>query len=205
MPDMINWNADEALSEDIIQKLADILESGDTIVYPTNTLYGIGASIFSEVGIRKVHSVKGRPEGMPLSIMATEGQIKKLCQLTDNAQRFIDSGDLRITAILPAQETAPQKIVHDGTLAIRLPTSKMIHSLIAMTGPITATSANIHGKEAPATCESAMSQLGENAAIYINSGEVGGFPSTLIDFTGEKPKVIREGALSPDDMRKIYG
>ena len=205
MPDLINWQAHEALSKELVEKLAHILESGDIIVYPTNTLYGIGASIFSDTGIRKVHSIKGRPEGMPLSIMATPGQIKHLCQLTENARKFISSGDLRITAILPAQETAPQRIVHNGTLAIRLPTSEMMHSLISRTGPITATSANIHGKEATTNYEDAMNQLGDKVAVYINSEEVDGIPSTLIDFTGQKPKVIREGALSLGDMRKIYG
>lgn len=205
MPDLINWNIDEAFSKELIEKLAVVLESGELIVYPTNTLYGIGGSIFSEAGIKKVHSIKGRPEGMPLSIMATPGQIELLCQVTENAKRFISSGDLRITAILPAQEIAPQRAVHNGTLAIRLPTSEMMHSLISRTGPITATSANIHGKKATTNYEDALSQLGGDVAVYINSEEVGGTPSTLIDFTGEKPKVIREGALSPDDMRKIYG
>ncbi len=205
MSGMINWQSHETLSKELIETLADVLESGNIIVYPTNTLYGIGGSIFSETGIRKVHSVKGRPEGMPLSIMATPGQIKQLCQLTENAERFIESGDLRITAILPAQKTAPQRMVHNGTLAIRLPTSEMMHSLISRTGPISATSANIHGNEPPATCHDAMSQLGENVAIYINSEEVGGIPSTLIDFTGQKPKVIREGALSLDGVSNTYG
>ena len=205
MPDLINWDAHEPLSRELIEKLAGVLESGDIIVYPTNTLYGIGGSILSETGIKKVHLVKGRPEGMPLSIMATPGQIKHLCQLTENAKRFISSGDIRITAILPAQEIAPQRIVHNGTLAIRLPTSEMMHSLISRTGPITATSANIHGKEAPASYEDAMSQLGEDIAVYINSEEVGGTPSTLIDFTGQKPKVIREGALSPEEVANTYG
>ncbi len=205
MPDLINWNVDEPLSKELIEKLADILESGNLIVYPTNTLYGIGGSIFSDTGIKKVHSIKKRPENMPLSIMATPGQIKQLCQLTENARKFISSGDLRITAILPAQEIAPQRVVHNGTLAIRLPTSEMMNSLISRTGPITATSANIHGKEATATYEAAMDQLGENIAVYINSEEVGGTPSTLIDFTGQKPKVIREGALSPGEVSNTYG
>ncbi len=205
MPDLINWQTHEAFSKELIEMLADVLESGNLIVYPTNTLYGIGASIFSDIGIKKVHSIKGRPEGMPLSIMATPGQIEHLCQLTENARRFISSGDLRITAILPAQETAPQRMIHNDTLAIRLPTSEMMQSLINRTGPITATSANIHEKEAAANYEDALSQLGEDVAVYINSEEVDGTPSTLIDFTGQKPKVIREGALSLDDMRKIYG
>ena len=89
MPDLINWDAHEPLSRELIEKLAGILESGNIIVYPTNTLYGIGGSILSEIGIKKVHSIKGRPEGMPLSIMATPDQIENLCQLTENAQRFI--------------------------------------------------------------------------------------------------------------------
>ena len=205
MPDLINWNSEEPLSDDLIEKLADIVESGEVIVYPTNTLYGLGASIFSEPGVKKARAIKERPDRMPISIIATEGQIELLCELTPKTRQFIRSSDIRVTAILPAQDTAPFRVLHEGTLAIRLPTSEMMRSLIRRTGPLTTTSANVHSKDAPKTCDEAMVQLGDMVAVYIDSGEVGGVPSTLVDFTGPEPRIIREGALSAEEVKSLYG
>ena len=204
MPDIVGWPAEEFLPTNILEGLKVILDAGDIIVYPTNTLYGIGASIHSEAGIIKVHEVKNRPANVPFLIMATESQIRELCNVPKIASPFFERQDILVTAILPAKNV-PSKIQHEGTLAVRLPCSELTKSLIEYVGPITSTSANIHGEKPPITCQDAISQLGENIMAYIDSGDLGGTPSTLIDFTGEKPKVIREGALSPDSVRKIYG
>ena len=204
MPDIVGWSAKEPLPTKVLDSLKSILNSGKIIVYPTNTLYGIGASIHSEAGIRAAHEAKKRPENIPFLIMASEEQIKRLCQIPEIAFPFFARQDILITAILPIKNV-PDSIQHEGTLAVRLPCSELTRSIVEHIGPITSTSANLHGKEPPITCQEAMGQLGEDVAVYIDSGEVGGTPSTLIDFTGEKPKVIREGALSPDELRKIYG
>ena len=201
----LNCPQESPLPEDDIEKLADIMESGGVIVYPTNTLYGLGASIFSQPGIRKVYAVKGRPDGIPLSIMATEGQIELLCKITEKTRQFIRSGNIHITAILPALDSAPWLLQHEETLAIRLPTSELLRSVIARTGPITTTSANKHGQDSPSDCGQARSQLGLQVDAYIDSGPVGGTASTLVDFTGTEPKIIREGALSAEEVLKLYG
>ena len=204
MPDIVGWPAEEPLPANILESLKVILDAGDIIVYPTNTLYGIGASIHSETGIIKVHEVKKRPDNVPFLIMATEPQIRQLCHVPEIANPFFERQDTLVTAILPAKNVS-SNIQYEGTLAVRLPCSELTMSLVEHLGPITSTSANLHEKEPPITCQDAISQLSDNVAAYIDSGEVGGTPSTLIDFTSEKPKVIREGALSPDELRKIYG
>ena len=204
MADTVGWSAQEPLPANILEKLKKILDAGDIIVYPTNTLYGIGASIYSEPGLIKVHEVKKRPTNIPFIIMATEPQIRELCHVPEIANPFFERQDTLVTAILPGKNTAAS-ILHEGNLAVRLPCSELTKSLVEFVGPITSTSANLHGEKPPITCQEAIGQLGEDVAVFIDSGEVGGTPSTLIDFTGEKPKVIREGALSPDEVRKIYG
>ncbi len=204
MSDIIKWSAEESLPVDTLEGLKNILDSGNLIVYPTNTLYGIGASIYSEAGINRIHEVKKRPENIPFLIMATEEQIRELCQIPEIANPFFDNKDILITAIFPVNN-APPKIHHHGTIAVRLPCSELARSIIEHAGPVTSTSANIHSKKPPITAQEAIAQLGENVPIYIDSGEVGGTPSTLIDFTGKKPKVIRKGALSLEDVENIYG
>ena len=199
------WPADEPLNPDFIDELNILLESGEVIVYPTNTLYGMGASIFSDAGINRIHELKMRPDNMPYIVMATPIQIREICEVPDIAETFFERNDLLVTAILPARETAPSSIVHKGTLAVRLPCSELTKSLVEKVGPITSTSANIHGDTPPITAIASLGQFGDNIPIYIDSGALPGTPSTLIDFTNKKPKVIRKGALSPEDVRIIYG
>jgi len=204
MPDILGWPAEEPLPADVLEALKAVLDSGEIVVYPTNTLYGIGASIYSEAGLNKVHEVKNRPGSIPFLIMAAEPQIRELCQVPDIARPFFERQDVLVTAILPIKNTS-SRIAHEGTLAVRLPCSKLTESLAEYVGPVTSTSANVHGEKPPITCQEAIGQLDEIVPVYIDAGEVGGIPSTLIDFTGEKPKVIREGALSPDEVLNAYG
>ena len=205
MPTVVKWPAEEPLTEEFLGNLKKILDSGDIIVYPTNTLYGMGASIFSDAGINKVNELKQRPEKMPYLIMANESQIREICAIPEIASRFFERQDLLVTAILPAKNSAPISIVHEGTVAMRLPCSELTRSLVEKVGPITSTSANVHGDFAANTAMESLSQFGEKIPVYIDSGTLPGTPSTLVDFTGEKPKVIREGAISPDEVQNAYG
>ena len=205
MSTLVKWQADEYLIEGFLGKLKEILDSGNIMVYPTNTLYGIGASIFSDAGIHKIHNVKKRPDNMPFPVMASEAQIRELCTVPEIASPFFDRRDLFITAILPARDSAPVGIVHHGTMALRFPCSELTRSIVENVGPITSTSANIHGGLPPTNIAEALGQLGENISIYIDSGTLPGIPSTIIDFTGTKPKVIREGAISSEEVANTYG
>lgn len=191
-------------AEDIVG-LRSIADAGGLIVYPTRNLYGLGVSIFSKEGIERVNALKQRPGEMSLSIMAMDRDIRELCRMTEPAKAFIESGDIAITAVLPSSSTAPGTVVSEATVAVRLPPSELCVSLVNGLGPITATSANVHGREPPSTISQAMEQLGDDVTIYIDGGELGGEPTTLVDLTGEQPKVLREGLASLEDVVRRYG
>lgn len=193
------------LSAEDIVGLRSIADAGGLVVYPTLNLYGLGVSIFSKEGIERVNTVKQRPGEMSLSIMAMERDVRELCRMTELAKVFIESGDITITAVLPSSSTAPGTVVSEGTVAVRLPPSELCRSLVNGLGPITATSANVHGREPPSTISQAMEQLGDDVTIYIDGGELSGIPTTLVDLTGEQPKVLREGLASPEDVVRRYG
>ena len=204
MAEILGWPAGEKLPVNILEYLKNILDAGDIMVYPADTLYGMGASIYSDRGIDRIYRVKERPASMPLTVMASEAQIKHVCRIPDIARPFIESADTRITAILPARD-ATARIQHEGTIAVRLPCSELMRSLVEYVGPVTATSANIHGKRPPNSCQDAIGQFDDGVAVYIDSGKMIGVPTTIIDFTGTKPKVIRDGVLSPEEVLDVYG
>ncbi len=205
MPEIFKWAAERGLPAEFLKKIKQILDDGSVIVFPTNTLYGLGASIYSEPGIQRLNELKNRPPGMPLSIMATAAQIHKLCHVTDNAGYFMASGDWRITAIFMARDGAPASLLHNGTIAVRLPCSELTASLVECVGPITATSANIHGTLTPSSIAGVIGQFGDRVPIYIDAGPLNGAPTTLIDYTGAGQRIIREGAMSAAEAGKAHG
>jgi L-threonylcarbamoyladenylate synthase len=203
MTEIFRWPSEKSLPDEFLTMLKEKIDEGKIFVYPTNTLYGIGASIYSPSGIKAVNDLKSRPVGMPLSIMASAGHLEDLCAIPDIARPFLKSGDTRISAILLALESAPPALVHNGTLALRLPCSRLTESLVDFLGPITSTSANIHGMPTPSDISGAVSQLGNRISIYIDSGKLKGKPTTLVDYTGSEPKIIRSGAASREEVERV--
>jgi L-threonylcarbamoyladenylate synthase len=203
MSDIFRWPSENPLPHEFLAKLKEMADGGKVFVYPTSTLYGLGASIYSDSGIQAVNAIKSRPVGMPLSIMASARHLQGLCLVPDIARPFIESGDTRITAILPALESAPSALVHRDTLAVRLPCSRLTASIVDFLGPITSTSANPHGMPTPAEISGVVSQLGDKVCHYIDSGKLEGQPTTLVDYTGREPKIIREGAISRKEVERV--
>lgn len=202
MPRFVECAAGRPLPVGLLAELGSILASGGLVVYPAGTLYGLGAGAGSSAGLERVNSLKGRPGGMPLSIMATAAQAERLCVVPRQARRFLDSGESRITMVLPAADGASAMLAADGTIGVRLPCSELARSLVESAGPVTATSANRHGAAPPLTALDAAAQLGDGAAVYLDAGRQAGVPSTVVDFTGQKPRIIREGALPSREVEE---
>ncbi|MBA3046645.1 MAG: threonylcarbamoyl-AMP synthase [Candidatus Thermoplasmatota archaeon] len=203
MSRIFEWPAEKALPREFLAELKQLLDDGKIMVYPTSTLYGLGASIYSSDGIALLNNIKKRPAGMPISVMANADQIEKLCLVQEIARDFMNSADTRITAILPARKDAPAINENNDTLAVRFPCDYLTVSIIESVGPITATSANIHGVPTPVEIAGTVEQFGNRVSAYIDSGKLAGKPTTLVDYTGESPKIIREGVLSAQEAGDI--
>lgn len=184
----------------LIEKAIEVLKRGELIVYPTDTLYGIGADAFNREAVKKVYDVKKRSYDKPISIaVGNLKQIEEIAILNEMAYKIIEEfmpGG--ITIILKKARDMP--FLKD-TVAIRMPANE-IALKIAEKIPITATSANIHGKPPPYTVEMAKKQLKDKISLYIDYGKLAGIPSTIIDVSEEKIKIIREGLVKKEE---IYG
>lgn len=205
MPDIVQHQMEEPLEGDALAKAVELLRNGELIVYPAITLYGLGASIRSEAGLKRLLEVKQRPPYMPYSIMATEEDIRALVEVPAVAEPFFGLDDTSITSVFKGLETTSAEILYKGTLAVRLPCSLLCRSIVEVAGPITTTSANVHGKGAPLKIEDAVEQFDEAVGLYIDGGEMTGTHTTLVDFTSPELNILREGTVSKAEVLARYG
>lgn len=174
------------------------IKQGKVIVYPTDTLYGLGADIFNPDAVRMVFAVKHRPLTTPLSIaLSSVDDIDTIARIPEYAKSLIATflpGSL--TIILPKREHIPNIVGKDAAIAIRVPNHSLAQHLLSACGPLTATSANIHGQHTPSTIAELKKQFGDTIAQYVDGGTLVGKSSTIVDLTTAQPKILREGTTS---------
>lgn len=186
-----------------IEKGKQIIEKSGVVVYPTDTLYAIGASIFKENAVRRIYAIKKRPryQSLPVAV-ATIDDIKEIAVNTNLASElaklFLPGA---LTLVLEKKNNVPS-IVAKKTIAVRVPENEVAKEL-ASKEPITATSANIHGGSEPTTLKIARKELGRKVDLYIAGGALSGKPSTIVDATKEKMTVIREGVISKEKLHEF--
>ncbi len=186
-------------------KASLVLADGGLVVYPTDTLYGLGALMQSADAITKLHALKARDERKFLSFIVPDAaSIETYTHMNDAARslasRFLP-GPLTLT--LKAKESVPELVAHDGAVRIRIPNDPVALALArALNEPFSATSANISGEPTPATVAGIVAQFGdriEDIDLIIDDGpRAGGLASTIISCVGDEIEIIREGALSKE-------
>jgi L-threonylcarbamoyladenylate synthase len=188
-----------------IQLAIDALKEGKLVVYPTETLYGLGAVALDEKAVRKVFEVKHRPFDKPISI-AVDGlemmeQVAKINELALKLYKVFLPGPL--TLILKSKQELPELLIKNKKVGIRVPSHPIALKLIKEIGaPLTSTSANLHGGESPTTLKVAKKQLGKVVAFYIEGGKLKGIPSTVVDLSSVPPKILRESIISKKEILK---
>ena len=179
-----------------------IIDQGELVVYPTETLYALGANPFSEDAVKKLFEVKKRPLNVPISVAVSDLEmmmnIAEVSELAEKIARHFLPGPLTLLMRKKAQFPS---ILTSGSdiIGIRVPKHKAALKIIKATGPITATSANLHGQPDPKNLDVAVNQLGEKVTLYIDCGECEyQSPSTIVDVSTPSAKIIRKGVI-PDD------
>jgi tRNA threonylcarbamoyl adenosine modification protein (Sua5/YciO/YrdC/YwlC family) len=184
--------------------------SGELVVLPTDTVYGVGADAFSPAAVTRLLAAKGRGRDMPPPVLV--GSTRAASALVEDlgpwGQQLIDEfwpGGL--TIVCRAQRTLNWDLGDaKGTVAVRMPQDQVTLDLLRETGPMAVTSANLTGKPAATTAEQAREQLGDAVAVYLDGGpSAGGQASTIVDLTGDVPRLLRQGAISIGRLREIAG
>jgi L-threonylcarbamoyladenylate synthase len=187
-----------------IAEAAAVIHQGDLVVYPTDTLYGLGSSIINEEAVEQVYRLKRRPASIPLPVAVSSiDDIAKVAYMNETAQALAEAllpGAL--TLVLPRREEVTAQVAGD-TIAVRVPGHKIALQLCREAGPITATSANIHGGEAPTTVAEARRQLGDDVERYLDGGRLPGVASTVVDVTSKAMIIIRHGAIPEERLHDI--
>ena len=202
-------NSPQSELEKQIKQAVTILKNGGVVAYPTDTVYGLGACMTNIKAVDRIFEVKGRPKSMALPVLlADKAQIEEIViSVPLIAQRLADEffpGAL--TIILPKSSVVPDIITGGGkTVAFRIPNHPVPLALIKGLGkPIVGTSANLSGQPSALTAIEVQAQIGDKIDMVIDGGRCpGGIESTVIDLSGEKPVIRRQGAISIEKLRKI--
>ena len=192
--------------EEVIRKAAFTLIRGGVVIYPTETVYGIGARVFSKEAVERVFAIKKRPLSMPLSVAVSSFTMaNEVAELSDSDLELLEAllpGP--VTFLVKRSPKLPDMVTAGSPLVgIRYPDHAQTLKLIELSGPITSTSANLTGLPPPRSLDEVDPRLANEVDLILDGGKSRfGKPSTLVDL--ESRKVIREGARI-DRVRELIG
>lgn len=186
----------------------EILQRHGTVVFPTDTIYGVAADAFSPQGIQKIYEVKQRPEEKALPVLI--GNLEQLADLllyTSDTVRKIAAAFWPgpLTLILPKGPNIPPDLSPYPTLGVRMPDLSFTLSLLRTVGPLATTSANLSGGPNPMTAQDVIDQIGDRVDLILDGGPTPGMTaSTVVDVSGTEMIVLRQGPISLEDLQSLF-
>ncbi|MFJ1565592.1 L-threonylcarbamoyladenylate synthase [Streptomyces erythrochromogenes] len=191
-----------------LREAASAVRRGELVVLPTDTLYGIGADAFSPEVVHDLLAAKGRGRGMPTPVLIGSPNTLHglVTDFSEQAWELVDAfwpGALTLVAKHQPSLAWDLGDTH-GTVAVRMPLHPVAIELLTEVGPMAVSSANLSGHPAPEDCDAAREMLGDSVSVYLDGGPTPGIePSSIVDVTGKVPVLLREGALSADQLREV--
>jgi L-threonylcarbamoyladenylate synthase len=198
-----------APESDKIRLAADIIQNGGVIAYPTETVYGLGANIYNATAVNRIYTLKGREQQKALIVIVHSFDLLQelVTHVSDEASLLIQHfwpGPL--TMIFSAKPSVPEFITGGGkTIAIRIPNHPICRELIkACHAPLASTSANLAGGQNPTTAREVAETFGAQLDLIIDGGpSQSNIPSTVLDVTGKKVRLVRQGAITIETIKKV--
>ncbi|MDO4554392.1 MAG: L-threonylcarbamoyladenylate synthase [Lachnospiraceae bacterium] len=198
-----------AAGREILDRAAKLLQDGEVVAFPTETVYGLGADGMHASASAKIYAAKGRPSDNPLILhIAKFEQLSGIVsEISENARKLMEAfwpGPM--TIILAKHPSVPLETTGGlSTVAVRMPSHPVARELILRSGlPIAAPSANRSGRPSPTTAAHVMEDMEGRIPLILDGGKVGiGIESTIIDMTGEKPVILRPGYITPAMIEEV--
>lgn len=183
----------------IIDSAAKAIREGALVVFPTETVYGIAANLLDNKAIGNLYKIKNRPFDKPFTVHISDIKIirKMGCKVTEEAKALIDK-------FWPGPLTIILRSKSGKTIGFRMPANRIALELIRASGvPIAAPSANLSGEKAPTSAQDALKNLDGKVDIILDGGKTDiGVESTVIDLTSMPPRILREGSIKAEDLKK---
>lgn len=200
--------SDNNSEEAVLIHASEILTSCGIIAYPTETFYGLGADAGNENAIRKIYSIKGRNFNNPISVIIDQtAQLQSLVEgVPNNAMLLMQAfwpGALTIV-FKAAGVVSPLLTAGTDKIGVRISSHPAARAIAAKLGrPVTATSANLSGAPECSTADEVINQIGDKLDAIVDLGKTsGGIGSTIIDITCNPPKILRQGVITSDAIKK---
>lgn len=187
-----------------INEALALLRRGAALVFPTDTVYGVGADGLSATAVHQLFAIKDRPRTQAIPLLLADPA--ELALVSDDvppraralAERYWPGG---LTLVVPAAPHLPAELLAGGaTVAVRVPDYEPLRALIRqLKHPLAATSANLHSFPNPRTAQDVVAQLGGRVALVLDGGATpGDIASTIVDVSGPVPRVLRQGVVEVD-------
>ncbi|WP_166870481.1 MULTISPECIES: L-threonylcarbamoyladenylate synthase [unclassified Salinibacterium] len=187
---------------------------GELVVLPTDTVYGVAADAFNPKAVQRLLDAKGRGRQSPPPVLIPGiPTLDALAESVPDEVRALvkDFWPGGLTIILPAQSSLSWDLGEThGTVALRMPSNRIALELLSETGPLAVSSANLTGQPAAATAAAAEAMLGDSVAVYLDGGDGGSDPSTIVDATSlhlpdGKLRIVRHGVIPDEAIRDVVG
>jgi L-threonylcarbamoyladenylate synthase len=196
------------LDDEAISKCASIVRNAGVVVFPTDTIYGIGCNPYIDLAVERIFAIKGRDKEKALPILAYSVEdIKKIVSLGQYgislAKKFWPGA---LTIVAPLVDDSISHKVMGGrrkSLAVRIPANKCILALLSHCRYIVGTSANLSGQSSITSSKQILESGLDGFDALLDGGDIqGGVESTIVDITGKEPLILREGALASGEVLK---
>lgn len=186
---------------------AEDISRGRLVVYPTDTVYGIGADIYNEAAVKGLYLAKQRPFDMPLSVaVADRRMMEEVAEINENADRLIEAflpGPL--TMIIRKRGDVPDIVTASSQkVGVRIPNHPLAVEIARRAGPLVATSANTHFHPDATNIGMAVRAFGDSVSTYVDAGEsLIGKPSTIVWLKGSEYEIVRQGEITEEMIRDV--
>lgn len=186
-----------SLTEEQIEFTQNILQNGGVIIYPTDTIYGLGCDITNTNAINRVLSIKGRDAKKPMSFVCADLlHIKDYARLSTNSEKILEEFlPGAYTFVLPASRQAPKELITEQeTVGLRIPDHRIPLQIVkALKKPLLSTSANFSGEDVLNNPKELQEYMGDKVDLILTDGEIIAQPSSVISLIHAEPTVLRNG------------